>query len=465
MKRYLAVIFLFSYTACLSQAGFSFSDSAVLSSLSRDVHVLASESLAGRKSGTASEQKAYQYITGLFREAGLTPPAGNDSSYLQSFPIESCIVHRDSCTLAIDGLPAEAIQHNGFCPAAYSASGQMAGNRYTLIDLAAYRDDLPPKQGDTGSRLLDSLRGAFAAGRPAVILYNEGSLTRAGINYLYDREKVKPLDGLVVSVNDDIASRLIDHPGVEIIVKASIERTTVTCHNIIGCIDNHAQYTVVIGAHYDHVGVSKRGEVFNGADDNASGTAMLLEMARYLKQSGERSRNYLFIAFSGEEEGLYGSAFFVNHPLVDLKTVDFMLNLDMVGRLGCEGNKVTIFGTGSSPLWKTLYNETPHPRFRVCKMHGVHSFSDHLDFYRRGIPVVSLTTGFHYEYHTTRDDAFTLNYEGMASLAGYLRALLHNTAIAEKACYHKVSGWYNFSANLKIVLKTIDHVLTVGMEN
>src|SRR5688572_15407954 len=115
-----------------------------------------------------------------------------------------------------------------------------------------------------------------------------------------------------------------------------------TGNNVIGYIDNGAASTVVLGAHYDHLGYGEDGNsmfrtgdrsIHNGADDNASGTAALIELARILKASKSKNHNYLFIAFSGEELGLNGSKYFVEHPTIDLRSVNYMINMDMIGRL------------------------------------------------------------------------------------------------------------------------------------
>src|SRR5262249_10716464 len=111
-------------------------------------------------------------------------------------------------------------------------------------------------------------------------------------------------------------------------------------HNVIGYLDNNSATTIVIGAHYDHLGFGGEGSLYrgdpaihNGADDNASGTAALIELAGRLKNSNDKKNNYLFIAFSGEEKGLLGSNYFVKHPTIDLKKINYMINMDMVGRL------------------------------------------------------------------------------------------------------------------------------------
>ena len=464
MKRFLTAIFIISHAFCFPQEGFLFSDSAIMARMSTDLHILASDSLAGRRLGSPGEKKAYTYIIEKFTQAGLTPAGVPPTSFLQPFSVGSTRIPSDSNSLKIEGLYEALFPWRDFCPVALSANGRAEGNRYVLVDLARFNRNNRSKQSDHGPSLRQVVREAFQQGNEAVFLMNEWLLKGLERDSLYNRVGVKPENGLVVSINSATAEFLGTHPGIRVSIRINVTKTAITGYNIIGMIDNKAPNTIIIGAHYDHLGISRSGKIFRGADDNGSGTVMLMELARHLKASGDTLSNYLFIAFSGEEEGLYGSAFFVRHPVVDLKTVNFMMNLDMVGRLGCEGNLVTVFGTGTSPLWHTLYKETEHPKFRICRMHGVHGFTDHLDFYHHGIPITSFTTGFHYEYHTTRDAAETINYIGMKDLAKYLEGLLHNAATKGKIGYHKVSGWYNFSTNLKIVIKDIDHLLTVGME-
>src|SRR5438045_1851769 len=134
-------------------------------------------------------------------------------------------------------------------------------------------------------------------------------------------------------------------------------------HNVIGYIDNGAATTVILGAHYDHLGYGEDGNsrntshepaIHNGADDNASGTAALIELAKILKTSKAKHNNYLFIAFSGEELGLFGSKYFVENPTIDLKTVNYMINMDMVGRLNDSTKVLTIGGYGTSPEWSNV---------------------------------------------------------------------------------------------------------------
>ncbi len=133
---------------------------------------------------------------------------------------------------------------------------------------------------------------------------------------------------------------------------------------MIGYIDNGAANTIILGAHFDHLGYGEDGNsmirtgernIHNGADDNASGTAALIELARKIKSTKKISSNYLFIAFSGEELGLFGSKYFTEHPTIDLAAASYMINMDMVGRLSDSSNTVTVGGYGTSSSWGNYY--------------------------------------------------------------------------------------------------------------
>lgn len=192
--------------------------------------------------------------------------------------------------------------------------------------------------------------------------------------------------------------------------------------NVIGYIDNNAPNTVVIGAHYDHLGMGTFGslytgpaEIHNGADDNASGVAVMLYMAEKLVQSGAKNNNYLFIAFSGEEKGLWGSNFFIKNPTIDIKSVNYMINFDMVGRL--ENNKLAINGTGTSLQWKVL--DDANKKFELIKSESGFGPSDHTSFYLADIPSIHMFTGQHEDYHKPSDDADKINFKGCFEVAHY----------------------------------------------
>ncbi|MGB3607028.1 M28 family peptidase [Psychroserpens sp.] len=201
--------------------------------------------------------------------------------------------------------------------------------------------------------------------------------------------------------------------------------STITGTNVIGFIDNKAENTIIIGAHYDHLGYGAEGslyrgeasEIHNGADDNASGVAVMLSLAKKLKKKN-KGNNYLFIAFSGEEMGLLGSNYFTKKPTIALSNANYMINMDMVGRLK-ENNTLAVYGVGTSPIFKQVVKAN-NSKFKIIENESGVGPSDHTSFYNSEIPVLHFFTGQHEDYHKPSDDSEKLNYEGMALISTYI---------------------------------------------
>ncbi len=203
---------------------------------------------------------------------------------------------------------------------------------------------------------------------------------------------------------------------------------TTTGTNVLGYLDNKSDKTIVIGAHYDHLGLGgegslHRGEasVHNGADDNASGVAVMLKLAELLQEK-PLQHNVLFMAFSGEEMGLLGSNYFTKNPTIDLEQVNFMLNFDMVGRMRPD-RTLSVSGTGTAAIWPQTLNANNNNFKLVLKESGVGP-SDHTSFYLQDIPVLHFFTGQHEDYHKPSDDADKLNYAGMQAITSYVEAIV-----------------------------------------
>ncbi len=200
--------------------------------------------------------------------------------------------------------------------------------------------------------------------------------------------------------------------------------------DVVGYIDNKAKNTVIIGAHFDHLGMGIPGSLYvgdpavhNGADDNASGVAAILSLAERLKKGAAKKHNYLIIAFSGEELGLFGSKAYAENPTIDFSKVSYMINLDMVGRLKAE-RVLAIGGVGSSPSFI--------PAIESVDVHGIKAKttasgigpSDHTSFYLKDLPVLFFFTGQHSDYHKPTDDVEFINFEGLSDVTDYVMAII-----------------------------------------
>ncbi|MEZ4885667.1 MAG: M20/M25/M40 family metallo-hydrolase [Chitinophagales bacterium] len=206
-----------------------------------------------------------------------------------------------------------------------------------------------------------------------------------------------------------------------------------TGKNVVAALDNGAEEWIIIGAHFDHLGYGHFGSrytgeekmIHNGADDNASGVAAMLYLAEHLKTSKAKSYNYLFIGFSGEEMGLFGSKNYTNSPTIDLTKVNYMLNMDMVGRLN-EERVLAISGAGTTPIWKEELAKIDVDSLQIKSSDSGVGPSDHTSFYLKDIPVLHFFTGQHNDYHKPEDDSNLVNYEGIYSIGNFMLQLIEN---------------------------------------
>jgi hypothetical protein len=201
--------------------------------------------------------------------------------------------------------------------------------------------------------------------------------------------------------------------------------------NVVAYLDNGAATTVVIGAHFDHLGYGGFGSLYtgepaihNGADDNASGVAALLYLAEKLKKDqNAQKNNYLFMAFSGEELGLVGSKKWVAAPTIDLGTINYMFNMDMVGRLN-EEKSLAVNGVGTSPAWVPVLESVKVGGIQTRTTTSGVGPSDHTSFYLQNIPVLHFFSGQHSHYHKPSDDSEKINFTGMLAVSDFMLAII-----------------------------------------
>lgn len=242
---------------------------------------------------------------------------------------------------------------------------------------------------------------------------------------------------------------------------------TITGNNVMGLIDNKAENTIIIGAHYDHLGFGGEGSLYrdsikaihNGADDNASGVSILLNLAAKLKKKNTKS-NYLFIAFSGEEMGLLGSNYFVKNPTLDINKVSYMINMDMVGRLK-QDSSLAVYGTGTSPIFKQIL-KSHNDNFKLVQQESGVGPSDHTSFYLADIPVLHFFTGQHEDYHKPGDDSDKLNYDGMNLISNYIFNIISDLDNNGKLPFRKTKNESESVPRFKVGLGVIPDYMFDG---
>uniref|UniRef100_A0A7C4QLT3 M20/M25/M40 family metallo-hydrolase n=1 Tax=Schlesneria paludicola TaxID=360056 RepID=A0A7C4QLT3_9PLAN len=306
-----------------------------------------------------------------------------------------------------------------------------------VTDLREYRKQLPADvpEGEavpeTPETLLDVEFNRTVGTETLPVVHCRRRLVEQWLRATVDRE----LSDIEEHIEKTLQPRSFDLPGLTVAARVAVSRNGWTLRNVVATLSGSgklADEALVVGAHYDHLGRGGWGSlasrdsdaIHNGADDNASGTAVLLEVARQLAASPKPlNRRIVFVAFSAEELGLIGSRRYVNSPLVPLSQTIAMLNLDMVGRLRNE--KLTVYGTGTAVEWPLWLAEAaaPHNLLIIPRPSGFGP-SDHASFYDRGIPVLHFFTGFHPEYHRPGDDTHLLNIGGMRRISRMMTDLV-----------------------------------------
>jgi hypothetical protein len=293
-------------------------------------------------------------------------------------------------------------------------------------------------------------KGEQEAAAYIVERFNEIGLQPKGTNGFYQTFSFKPKT----------------EPHAEVKYVTIAEDSTITGTNVLAFIDNQAENTIIIGAHYDHLGFGSDGslhkgekEIHNGADDNASGVAVMLDLAGKLKNANT-SNNYLFMAFSGEEMGLLGSNYFAKNATLDLSKVNYMINMDMVGRLK-QDSTLAVYGVGTSPRWKQTLSAT-NPGFTLVENESGVGPSDHTSFYLQDIPVLHFFTGQHDDYHKPGDDAEKLNYEGMDAISNYIFDVITELDKSGKLAFRKTKNESEETPRFKVGLGVVPDYLFDG---
>ena len=441
IKNAVLLVFIIS---CTTSKKISQSDEQTLENLRNHIQYLSDDKLEGRRAGSPGERLAMEYISNQFRVIGLIPK-GTDN-YYQPFEINDGKRIDSATQFFINGTALQT--GTDYFPFPFSASKMIEATPA----LALQEADMPwfidlnevmeENKNNPHFDLVEYIRvnskKASDRDATAVILYNSSGIDDKLVFDPRDRTESLPIPVLYVS--KEAAKKYFADKGATLGIKftTAIAGRSRIGNNVIGFIDNGSATTVVLGAHFDHLGYGEDGNsmvrtgeraIHNGADDNASGTAALIELARKLKYSLAKNNNYVFIAFSGEELGLFGSKYFTEHSTIDLKSVNYMINMDMVGRLNDSNRVLTIGGYGTSPDWSKIISTYPQRNYAFdIKIDSSGTGpSDHTSFYRKDIPVLFFFTGLHKDYHKPSDDFDKINYRGTTEIINYINQVIEVT--------------------------------------
>jgi len=406
------------------------------------VRYLADDLLEGREVATRGERCAGDYIADRFRELGLEP-AGDEGTYFQSWSVRTGTEVGEASRFTLEGVAR--IEGVAWTPYGFSASATVQGTMSRagpgtgqqgrpgtiwVVEGAAH----PHGPAVDAHRFASDAAVAGASGVVVLLgdhdpLPDPSAERRAALSI--------PVAALTAGAAADVRAAL----GAEAPPQATMSVQPTPVHgearNVAALLRSvggaPARQSLIVGAHYDHLGFGGFGSlspdavgvVHNGADDNASGTAVLLELARVLSSGPPLAQNVLFLAFTGEERGLWGSAKYVETPLAPLEQTVAMLNLDMVGRV--RDDVLAVLGVGTAEEWPRVLEAANAGAARPLDLRFVNDgfgASDHSSFYAKGIPVLHFFSNTHPEYHRVEDDWHLVNAEGMDRVVELLASVV-----------------------------------------
>lgn len=495
LVKSLLLILGFIFTQSLSAQN----QEITVEELENHIYFLASDSLKGRKPGTEGGKIAAEYIRDQFIAAGLSP-MGEDG--FQYFSVTTSVEPGESNALSFNS--KEALSGEEFKPMPFSSNAQVetevvfAGYGIEMeVDSISWNDydnlNVEGKwvmilRGDPEPDNDSSLFISFGGDRDKVLTARDKKA--AGIIFVSGEKMAKddklagttfnrvtasaglPAINITRAIADSIlgGQKTIVNLEKEIIegkktigfqiptvlsVTTDLKRVEVNTQNIVAIIEGNdpklKDEYIVIGGHYDHLGMGGHGSgsrdpdtiaVHNGADDNASGIAALIELAQKLGSEKDKlRRSIILMAFSAEEMGLLGSQFFTNEPLVDLKDIVVMVNFDMIGRFNPEKRTLMIAGTGTAvQMEELLKKHEENSTMNFSHSPEGYGASDHASFYGAGIPVMFFFTGAHEDYHTPVDDADRINYEGEKEIIDFTYPIIMELATSDERLEYKEAG-------------------------
>jgi len=424
-------------------------NATIVAHLKSHISYLADDKLEGRRTGTAGETLAMEYIVKQYESMGI-PPKGTEG-YVQPFTIdEGKLTGKSYCKVNAHDL----IINTEFYPLAFSAQKSVKGTPAMSLSEASQpwffdlKETLEANKTnphfDVEEEIKKEVERVTKKGATALFVYNSSTLTD---NVLFNKnDKSAALNIPVIYITQDGYKKYFHDPAATLNIDLQVElpQQVRQSKNVVAFIDNHAVNTVILGAHYDHLGYGEdknaldTGHVIhNGADDNASGTAALLELARMLRDMpAAKNNNYLLIHFSGEELGLLGSKYWIEHPSANI-TANYMINMDMVGRYD-TAHKLTIGGYGTSPAWGKVLPSLSSQLITKYDSTGSGP-SDHATFYRANIPVLFFFTGSHSDYHKASDDWDKINYDGEKDIIKFIAQVIERTDAYGKLDFTKTA--------------------------
>lgn len=464
-------LFLLVYHSIQGQAQHSKKKAVELTPIKKHISILSADSMEGRGTGTLAEKRAGHYITSVMVDQGLSaypkyPKHEQPFIYTaQRFATINCKFKTLSVSNEVwykkdkDYWPLSMSStgraFSGWFQAGYGISApELTQNDYqTFNSLDSGKiffinignpDGINPHSPFAKYDLTYRVNEALKHGASGVVFYKNDPKV-AEPDSTFSPKNIGVGIPVIYTNNSNISNNKLSKTAA-VYIETEIISIEKEGNNILGTLDFGKLYTMVIGAHYDHLGWGEQGgslhnaqvkAIHNGADDNASGVGVMLELIKIIKNDHNlQEYNYMFVAFSGEELGLYGSSSLVKNMPVNLARINCMINMDMVGRLDTAKKILVVGGVGTSRQWMML-DSIETNGLQIKKTESGVGPSDHTSFYKENIPVLHFFTGTHSDYHKPTDDEIYINYDGIELVKKYIVNILKEVNKRDKLSFTK----------------------------
>lgn len=493
-KIFYIILALFITTANFAQKSWS-DPKITAKDIKAHIFYLASDNMKGRFTGTDEERMAGNYIKDQFQTYGLKPLFNGSFFQDFPFIEKVELTGSNSLSFETKGIKNSLQLKKEFITAPFSGTGNFSTNLvfvgygisasklsyddYDGVDVsgkvviamryhpehdsaksefdryASYRQKASAAR-DKGASAIIFINGPFPRndedqlmelrydGAGSIKDFSVLQVKRSIIDEIFKKEGLNLAD-IQKKIDESKKPFSIELPKIKVTLSTEVKEVEKVGRNVVGYLEGtdpllKNEY-IVVGAHYDHLGIDQlktssmyKGndpQIHNGADDNASGTTGMLELAEIFgANKSELKRSFIFIAFSGEELGILGSTYFTNNSPVPISNIAAMLNMDMIGRLNDE-KSLTVIGAGTSSIWKNLLNEKNTYNFQLALNDGGSGGSDHQSFTNKNVPVLFFFTGTHTDYHKPSDDADKINLSGQEAVVNYVYDIANTIQGAE----------------------------------
>jgi aminopeptidase YwaD len=393
-------------------------DNSPIGKLKRDVDFLANDKMNGRLTGSSEAHKVAEYIESRFQQIGISSYKGK---YKWDFTAKTGMILGKNAYFKLFDEKLSLGKDFIFMP--YSTGNVIKGMAMPGVDeennvwIISTKKIKLLESNNRQKTLFEKAKECISQGASAVVFINDIDATQdlSSLNLSTFEALQKPVAFINYATFLKSIKPVMKKDWIDIDAKLGFEDANTKGENVVAMIDNKSPLSIVVACNYDHIG--NLGEVYNGANNNASGVATILQVAEMVKLNGLKRYNYIFIAFAGKEQELQGSSEFLKQNESMINSFSCMIDLDKIGRLDNKSKKIFVSGIGTASVWNSILQRANKNLYALAIDSSGMGYSDQNSFYKKNVPVLNISTGYDEDHLTSKDDFEKINWNGLFGVA------------------------------------------------